>query len=219
MTSEEINVLLDLAEQKLKEGERYQGTDLWGVIGCLEAARIPLETLENRISQKIVETVDYLIDEDERKEVISAGVRRVIGLIQTQRAVLETAPSTNEQPELLPRFHVSETDQSRIFKLCAEMRKIIFATTDFDEPHRLRLLNRLAAIEAETKKPQGLFDVVRGGINDLGETLGKFGKDVKPLSDRMKEVVNIARSGSKQYDQLPEPEEVKRLPAPEDNEA
>ncbi len=79
------------------------------------------------------------------------------------------------------------------------------------------MLNRIAAIEAETHKPEGMFDVVRGGIDDLGETLGKFGVNIKPLSDRMNEVVSIARRGTKAYDQLPEPEEVKQLPPPEDD--
>jgi len=96
------------------------------------------------------------------------------------------------------------------------MRKIVFATTDFDEPHRLRLLNRIAAIEAEVKKPKGMFDVVRAGVSDVGETLGKFGKDIKPLTDRIKEVTSIARKNTSEYDQLPAPEELKRLPPPDE---
>jgi hypothetical protein len=34
----------------------------------------------------------------------------------------------------------------------------------------------------------------------------------------MREVVSIARKGTKEYDQLPEPDEVKRLPAPEEKD-
>ncbi|WP_297776377.1 hypothetical protein [uncultured Roseovarius sp.] len=122
---------------------------------------------------------------------------------------------------LIPVFQLESDDKQRIAELCEKMRKIIFSTSGFDEPHRLRLLNRIAAIEAEIHKPVGMFDVVRGGMNDLGETLGKFGKDIKPLTDRMREVVGIARKGTKEYDQLPEPEELKRLPSPDpedDNE-
>ncbi len=117
---------------------------------------------------------------------------------------------------LIPTFSLSDTDSKRVFELCAQMRKIVFATPDFDEPHRLRLLNRIAAIEAEVKKPKGMFDVVRAGVSDVGETLGKFGKDIKPLTDRIKEVTSIARKNTGEYDQLPEPEELKRLPAPDE---
>lgn len=119
---------------------------------------------------------------------------------------------------LTPTFELKKADKDRIFALCIDMRKIVFSTIEFDEPHRRRLLNRIAAIEAETHKPKGLFDVVRGGINDLGETLGKFGKDIKPLTDRMAEVTKIARSGSKEYEQLPPPEDIKRLPPPADED-
>jgi len=96
------------------------------------------------------------------------------------------------------------------------MRKIILATPDFDDPHRVRLLNRLSAIEKEVLKSTGLFDVIRGGMNDLGETLGKFGKDIKPLTDRMREVVSIVRKSTKAYDQLPDPDEIEKLPAPDE---
>jgi hypothetical protein len=139
-------------------------------------------------------------------------------MLRVQEKVLELTENTTTNTRLVPLFELGPNDQIRIQGLCEQMRKVVFSTADFDEPHRLRLLNRIAAIEAEIKKPLGMFDVVRGGINDLGETFGKFGKDIKPLTDRMREVVSIARKGTKEYDQLPEPDEVKRLPAPEEKD-
>lgn len=118
--------------------------------------------------------------------------------------------------ELVPHFSLPPDEAKRISVLCEQMRKIVFSSTQIDHAHKVRLLNRISAIEAETQKGRGLFDVVRGGINDLGETLGKFGSDIKPLTDRMQEVVSITRRRTKQYDQLPEPEEIKRLPKPND---
>jgi hypothetical protein len=141
--------------------------------------------------------------------------------------VIKSLPDELREPEvkidvesssLVPLFEIQKSDKDRIFELCNDMRKIVFASEVFDHPHRVRLLNRIAAIEAETHKPKGMFDVVRGGINDLGETLGKFGTDIKPLTDRMREVVGIARKGTKEYDQLPAPDEVKQLPPPRDDE-
>ncbi|MES0824187.1 hypothetical protein [Ruegeria sp. SCP11] len=119
--------------------------------------------------------------------------------------------------ELVPTFSLGAEDKARVLDLCSQMRKIVLATTDFDQPHKRRLLNRIAGIEAQVEQPKGMLDVVRAGVSDVGETLGKFGKDIKPLTDRMKEVAQIARSNSKEYDQIPAPEEVKQLPAPEEN--
>lgn len=139
-------------------------------------------------------------------------VQKVIASIP-DGAVLQDVPS--DQSNLIPTFTVSMKESERIFELCDQMRRIILASVQFDQPHRVRLLNRIAAIESETQKPEGMYDVVRAGISDLGETLGKFGTDIKPLTERMKEVVGIARKGSKQYEQLPSPEEVKQLPPPD----
>ena len=123
-----------------------------------------------------------------------------------------------ETEELLPRFQLAKPDHDRVMELCADMRKIVFSSNVFDEPHKRRLLNRIAGIEYQLSQKKGLFDVVRGGVNDLGETLGKFGKDIKPLTDRMNEVVSIVRRSTKEYDQLPPPDEVKQLPPPSDGE-
>lgn len=131
--------------------------------------------------------------------------------------MVEASNRPDASDELIPTFALERGERDRILELCERMRRIVFSASEFDQPHRVRLLNRIAAIEAETHKPEGMFDVVRGGIDDLGETLGKFGVNIKPLSDRMNEVVSIARRGTKAYDQLPEPEEVKQLPPPEDD--
>lgn len=118
--------------------------------------------------------------------------------------------------ELLPTFTLEAPDQARVLKLCGDMRKIIIGTTDFDTAHKRRLLDRVAAIEKQVHQEKGMLDVVLAGVTDVGETLGKFGKDLKPLTDRMSEINKIARGGSKEYDQIPAPEEIKSLPAPEE---
>ena len=119
----------------------------------------------------------------------TGGRHRTIERIFAIFEAIENLPAGIELNEaqntdaLIPTFVLNENDRLRISDLCEKMRKIIFSTQEFDESHRVRLLNRLAASEAEIHKPKGKFDVVRGGINDLGETLGKFGKDIKPLTD------------------------------------
>ena len=98
------------------------------------------------------------------------------------------------------------------------MRKIVFSSSIFDAPHRRRLLNRIAAIEHEVHQKQGKLDVILAGVVDVGDALGKFGDKIEPLTKRMKEVAQIARSGSKEYEQIPAPDEIKALPAPEDSD-
>lgn len=80
------------------------------------------------------------------------------------------------------------------------------------------LLNRIAAVEKQAIDKRGMLDVVRGAASDVGETLWKFGKDIKPLTDRFKEVLSITRKATPEYDQIPAPEELKKLPPPVDGE-
>lgn len=100
--------------------------------------------------------------------------------------------------------------------LCHDMRRIVLNSTVFDVAHKRRLLNRVSAIEQQVLQPKGLFDIVRGGLSDVGEALGKFGTDIKPLTDRMNEVVGIVRRATHEYDQLPPSDEVKQLPKPDE---
>jgi hypothetical protein len=120
--------------------------------------------------------------------------------------------------DLHPTFKLDENDRVLVLNLCSDMRKIVLNTTHFDNPHKVRLSNRIAAIEAEVHKDNGLFDVVLGGVSDFGETLGQFGRDIKPLTNRMSEVLKITRKSTKSYDQLPSPEEIKQLPPPDDTD-
>jgi len=121
-----------------------------------------------------------------------------------------------ELQDFVPTFSLNAKDKDRVLELCADMRKIILATVEFDNAHKVRLSNRIFSIEAEVHKKKGLFDVVLGGVSDIGETLGKFGKDIKPLTDRMAEVKKITRKNTQAYDQIPAPEEIKRLPKPDE---
>lgn len=130
---------------------------------------------------------------------------------------LHTPDESANSPELTPEFHLATKEKSRVFELCTDMRKIIFASEIFDEPHKVRLLNRIAAIEKEVHKKVGKLDTVLAGVVDVGDALGKFGRKIEPLTKRMKEVAEIARGGSKQYEQIPAPEETLGLPAPEED--
>ncbi len=144
-------------------------------------------------------------------------LNRCIKVFEVSASLPDVTTRVNST-ELLPTFTLAKKDKDRVLKLCGDMRKIVFASSDFDEPHKKRLLNRIAAIEKQILSPSGLFDVVLGGVSDIGETLGKFGRDIRPLTDRMAEVAKITRKGTKDYDQIPALEEIKKLQAPEDGD-
>ena len=178
-----------------------------------------LSMLAGFLGQRLPKNVHALLTaeypyESHRQRRLGERIERAVRVIEKYGDAM--APETGN--ELLPSFTLDKKDKEKVLELCNGMRKIIFASIDFDEPHKKRLLNRIAAIEGQVMSPRGLFDVVLGGVSDVGETLNKFGKDIKPLTDRMAEVVKITRKGTKEYDQIPAPEDLKRLPAPTETE-
>lgn len=96
------------------------------------------------------------------------------------------------------------------------MKIIIAESRLFTDEHSHRLLNRISQIETELYKNRGNFDVVLAGIVDFGEALGKFGRGVKPLVDRMGEIRRIIQPSVTEYQKLASPDEIKLLPAPEE---
>jgi len=167
---------------------------------------------KNELPQRLL---DVIFEYDKKYNAYAVDpqidfLKRVLRIIE----VSKTLQSTDQNETLLPTFSLKHQDVKRIEVLCMKMREIIFETDFFDDAHRRRLLDRLTLIEREIHQPKGKFDIVRGGLNDLGETLGKFGKDIKPLTDRMNEIVDIARKATGFYDQLPAPKEIKKLPKP-----
>lgn len=117
-----------------------------------------------------------------------------------------------------PTFVVTVEEKLRIKSLCGEMRTVINLSVSIPADHKIRLLKRVSAIELELHKIRGRFDVILGGIVDVGEVAGKFGTDIKPLVDRMREIMGIAWGRSEDYAALPAPDELKRLPAPSPEE-
>lgn len=151
---------------------------------------------------------DYNLDFPENQ---IENIERLVRIIDVQSRLPNKATSSILDDELVPTFELGSKDKERVMLLCSQMRKIIFSTDVFDQPHKRRLLNRIAGIEKQVEQPKGMLDVIRGGVSDIGETLGKFGVDIKPLTDRISEVLQITRANSKEYEQLPAPEEVKQI--------
>lgn len=202
-------------------------TQLSFLIGAL-TSRVENRNIDTRLIHRIksfsqalgeatYKEIDILVDEfdnyvnDEDGDGALQIMERLLGLLEGSADRLGQKASDQSGGALLPQFSLEEADKQRVLKLCADIRKIVLATNDFDHPHKIRLSNRIAAIEAEIHKKKGMFDVILGGVADFGETLKKFGKDIKPLTDRINEIRRIAQEGTPEYDQIPAPEETKRI--------
>ena len=222
----DADVVVRLAFDRLKEAiERPSPNDA----ADIDEVQVLVEAMPEAFSDNFRGVLHSLVEanpSDLSSSQIMMQLKRLHRILDAEQALPKhLRPSARVGTEqlletaLIPVFDLSEQDKSRILDLCVQMRKIVFATAEFDEPHRVRLLNRIAAMEREVHKKKGLFDVILGGVVDVGETLGKFGKDIKPLTDRMSEVAGIARKATKQYDQIPAPEQPLALPKPSEDPA
>ena len=146
------------------------------------------------------------------QRLMSQRLKRILEIEE----IFPSSANSRSTDEFLPKFRLSAGDKTRVLELTEKMRRIVLASAIFDEAHKRRLLNRINAIEKQVHQESGLLDVVLGGVSDVGDTLKKFGTDLKPLTDRMSEIKRITQSNSEEYAQIPPPEDVEALPSPDE---
>ena len=100
-------------------------------------------------------------------------------------------------------YEFTDGDINRIQILINELRAEISKSDLFEEDHRSRLLKRLERLQAEMHKKMSDIDRFWGLIGDAGVALGKFGKDAKPIVDRIKELSQIAWRTQSRAEELP----------------
>jgi len=100
-------------------------------------------------------------------------------------------------------YEFTDGDISRVQVLLNELRDIISSSTEFDEKHKRRLLKRLESLQNELHKKMSDLDHFWGLVGDAGVVLGKFGKDAKPLVDRIKEITKITWRTQSRAEELP----------------
>lgn len=100
-------------------------------------------------------------------------------------------------------YEFSQGDYDRIQILVNELRDYISKSDLIDEGHKHRLLKRLERLQSELHKRTADLDRFWGLVGDAGVVLGKFGTDVKPLVDRVKEITNIVWNTQKRAEELP----------------
>ena len=209
MNDEYFSELMDLIVQLKKDPAQFDRADM-------DELALLTKTISNNLSDRFISVVEafdkkFSLSTSDKREFLD----RLVRIAEVTDRLPQTPSIQDDSIDLVPEFHLDKADKKRIFDLCSGMRKIVFASEIFDDPHKKRLLNRIAAIEKEVHQNQGKLDTVLAGVVDVGDALGKFGRSVEPLTKRMQEIANIARRGSEQYQQIPPPEEKLSLPAPD----
>ncbi|NDV00957.1 hypothetical protein [Pseudoroseicyclus tamaricis] len=118
--------------------------------------------------------------------------------------------------EEIALFEVDGDHHERALELCAQIRAIVNENPQYDENKKVRLLRKVSAIETEFLRSKGILQVVLGAASEIGDSVNKFGKDLKPITDRLVELKGIAKSGTREVDLIEGPEEKKKLPPPDD---
>jgi hypothetical protein len=100
-------------------------------------------------------------------------------------------------------YEFSDGDLRRIQQLINQLRDDISTSDLFEDQHKNRLLTRLEKLQSELHKKVSDLDKFWGLVGDAGVVLGKFGKDAKPIVDRIKEISDIVWRTQSRAEELP----------------
>lgn len=100
-------------------------------------------------------------------------------------------------------YEFTDGDLNRSQELINELRNEISGSELFEPEHKQRLLKRLEKVQSELHKKMSDVDRIWGLVGDAGIVIGKFGKDSKPIVDRIKELSQIAWRTQSHTEELP----------------
>lgn len=101
-------------------------------------------------------------------------------------------------------YHFSDNEVDKIQELINILREEISKSTLFEEEHQQRLLKRLEKLQAEIHKKMSDLDRFWGLVGDAGVAIGKFGKDAKPIVDRIRELTDVVWGAQRRAEKLPD---------------
>ena len=104
------------------------------------------------------------------------------------------ANARDKYPTMIPggfTYEFLETDYKRLQELIDELRTLTSESKQIDRDHKRRLLKRIEKLQQELHRKMSNLDVFWGLFGDVGVALGKFGADIKPLTDRACEILKI----------------------------
>lgn len=100
-------------------------------------------------------------------------------------------------------YEFSQGDLEKVQTLLSQLRDQIVASKFIEKEHQQRILRRLEKLQSELHKRVSDLDRFWGLIGDAGVALGKFGKDAKPIVDRIKEITEIVWQTQSRAEELP----------------
>jgi len=178
----------------------YQYIEVLGVLCALaEAYSLPFPTAPslggeqddnvNNIHSYFVDVKDFV----ERKYIHQS----------TQELLQNTRDRYLSKFKMTFAYEFSDGDLKRIQTVLNELRDLVNASEDFDAKHKQRILRKLESLQSELHKRVSSLDKFWGLIGEAGVALGKFGKDAKPLVDRIKEITQIVWATQARAEELP----------------
>jgi hypothetical protein len=91
----------------------------------------------------------------------------------------------------VPVYEFSESDFKRVQDLVNELRDLIGGSTLISDEHKRRLLRRLEAMRGELYRKTSDIDRFWGFLGDAGIAMRKYGDDLAPISQRVRELGTI----------------------------
>ncbi len=88
-------------------------------------------------------------------------------------------------------YEFSEGDLKRIQDLINELRDLISASEDLEAKHKRRVLNKLEKLQSEIHKSVSDLDTLYGSVIELSVVARIVGENLKPVADRVRELMSI----------------------------
>ena len=88
-------------------------------------------------------------------------------------------------------YEFSEDDFKKVQTSINELRDLISDSKIIEDNHKQRLLRRLERLQGELQKKMADLDRFWGFVGDAGVVIGKFGKNAKPFTGLIKDIMNI----------------------------
>lgn len=100
-------------------------------------------------------------------------------------------------------YEFTDGDLTRIQGIINELRGLLANDSALDEGHKRRLLKRLEELQKELHKKVSDLSHFYSLMGDFGIATGKLGKDAKPFTDRIGELLGFAWKAQARAEQLP----------------
>ena len=158
-----------------------------------EAAEVEIDGLDRRaLEQKdevqVIEDIRGFVSD------LKARTKRKIKTFEFEESVHELDAYRDEfssYPRNEISYEFSDSDISTIQRLISELREEISQSKVLEENHKQRLLVRLEKLQQEFHKKMSNLDRFWAFLGEAGSQLGQFGEDVKPLTDRIREMAGV----------------------------